>query len=323
MSSSAESFRQPLQQNVNDPSILEYLKSYGFPVPPDIRYEWKKIDTKGKKDRVSVFSLYLSPIHTFGTIVCVHGFGEHSGNYANLANDFIKNHYSVLFIDLRGHGLSEGPRGHADHANTYAEDLETALNLWLATSIPNHPLFLWGHSMGALASLQLISREKIERKFSAAVLTSPFLGFPEVKGFQKLLFNMAPLMGKITPTMPVAHNISPKTLSHDEEYLALRNEDPLISKVATPQWLCSMKTAIHEIHQQTKSFQEKTPTLLLLAGHELVTNLSQSRSFAIEAYIGTRHKVIEFPHCYHELEKEPSIRDRIVKESISWINSHK
>jgi hypothetical protein len=53
-----------------------------------------------------------------------------------------------------------------------------------------------------------------------------------------------------------------------------------------------------------------------------VTNLNEARRFAFHAYGSLKHKVIEFPGYYHELEKEKGVRDRILSESLAWIRSH-
>jgi alpha-beta hydrolase superfamily lysophospholipase len=83
-----------------------------------------------------------------------------------------------------------------------------------------------------------------------------------------------------------------------------------------------MRDAVKQLQAQAEEFQALVPTLLLLAGNELVTNLNESRKFAFRAYAGIKHKVIEFPGYYHELEKEKDIRPRIVSESLAWFKSH-
>ena len=56
----------------------------------------------------------------------------------------------------------------------------------------------------------------------------------------------------------------------------------------------------------------------MLAGEERITNLLEARRFAFQAYAGQQHKVVEFPGMFHELEKEESIRDRVVSETVAW-----
>ena len=305
-----------------DPAMREYLTCYAFPQPPDLRYGYVRFESEQANDRVGLFGQAWLPDQSQATVIIVHGFAEHAGNYAKLVNDFTEAKFAVVMMDLRGHGLSEGPRGHVGSSTTYVEDLETFLRLVIPQVLPHRPVFLWAHSLGGLTGLQLLQRNRLGFEMRATVLTSPFLGIPEISGVQKILATMAPVAAKIIPSAPFAHGMSPKNLSHDLDYLKLRSTDPLIHHVATPQWLESEKLAISDIQTKANEFQKKSPTLLMLAGDEKITHLGEARRFAFRAYSDLRHKVIEFPGYFHELEKEPEIRDRVVKESIAWFRSN-
>lgn len=304
----------------HDPTMLEYLRSYGFPCPPTVRYGYYRFESPRPNDRVSLLGQAWVPSHASGVVVLVHGYGEHAGNYARLVQDFVEQRYTVVAMDLRGHGLSEGPRGHLPDPDAYVEDLERFLLEVLPSVAPNSAVYLWGHSLGAMVGLQLLAQGKVKPR--ASVFSSPLLGLPEIRGTQKVLATLAPVMAKVLPSLPVAHGIPSNILSHDEEYLARRFEDPLIGKVSTPQWLVSIRAAVEELQNRADRFQKLSPTLLLLSGNELVTNLNEARKFAFRAYSGMQHKVIEFPGYFHELEKEKEIRPRVVSESVAWFRSH-
>ncbi len=49
-----------------------------------------------------------------GGIILAHGLGEHSRRYHHVADKFNQRGYLVQAMDFRGHGLSDGKRGHAD-----------------------------------------------------------------------------------------------------------------------------------------------------------------------------------------------------------------
>lgn len=306
----------------HDPAMMEYLRAYEFPCPPSVRYAYTRIESPQAKDRVNLFGQAFVPAHPIGTVALFHGYGEHCGNYSRLVRDFVDARYAVVMLDLRGHGLSEGPRGHLPSPEVYAEDWEKFLNEVFPMVLPNLPLYFWAHSLGALTAMQVLRRKKTSPTPRGVVLSSPLLGFPELTGVRKMLTKVAPLLAKLLPSLPVAHGIGPEILSHDEEYLARRFEDPLIGKVSTPLWFLSITAAVKEIQAQAEEFQAIAPTLLLLAGSEQVTNLNEARKFAFRAYAGMNHKVIEFPSYFHELEKEKAIRARVVAESIAWFKSH-
>jgi alpha-beta hydrolase superfamily lysophospholipase len=304
-----------------DPAVAEYLHSYDFPQPADARYGFVRLESPGNRNRVSLFGQAWVPGHATGTVLLLHGYAEHSGNYARLVRDLVQNQLAVLTLDFRGHGLSEGPIGHVDGPDVYVEDTEHLLSEIFSQVLPYRPLFIWGHSMGGLVGLQLLLRGKLPAVPAAVALSSPLLGFPELRGPQKLMAAVSPVLAKLVPTLPVPHGIPADFLSHDKDYLERRQRDPLIKRVTTPRWFESMKAAVRQVQSSAERLQEGSPTLLMLAGDERITNLGEARCFAFRAYTGQRHKVIEFPGICHELEKEPGCRGRLLAESLAWFRS--
>ncbi|HEY8280024.1 MAG TPA: alpha/beta fold hydrolase [Bdellovibrionota bacterium] len=305
-----------------DPAMSEYLRSYDLPLPPLARYGFLRVTSPQKKFRVSLFSQAWLPNHAIGTVAVLHGYSEHSGNYAQLIGDLVRAQFAVITFDFRGHGLSEGPSGHVPLPHTYAEDVETVLKEIFPQLLPERPFFLWAHSMGAMVALQLLLENRLPQMPAALALTSPLLGFPVLSGMQRVLSKVSPFLARFAPTIPVAHGLPPEILSHDESYLARRHEDPLIKRVTTPQWFEATKQSVEGLQKNAAKLSPLSPTLLMLAGQEKVTNLSEARRFAFQAYSGQKHKVIEFPGSFHELEKESGIRTRVVTESIGWFRSH-
>ena len=57
-------------------------------------------------------------------ILLIHGLGEHSGRYLNLIQDFNDKNISVFTIDIRGHGKSEGKRGHSPSYEQLMSDIQ-------------------------------------------------------------------------------------------------------------------------------------------------------------------------------------------------------
>lgn len=321
-SSPAFKLSDPGKTLAQDPAMSEYLRCYEFPGPPEVRYGFVRMESPQPKDRVGLFGQAWMPLHAIGTVLLIHGFAEHAGNYAGLVRDLVNANFAVAVLDLRGHGLSEGPRGHVEGPDTYAEDIEAFLEAVFPALLPNRPLYIFGHSLGGLTGLQLLQRKKLPVKPAAAIFTSPLLGFPELLAPQKYLAALAPLVAKILPALPIAHGIPATVLSHDEAYLKRRGLDPLIGRVASPKWLISVAKSVLGVQARADEVGQACPTLLMLAGDEKVTNLDEARRFAFRAYAGLRHKVIEFPGYYHELEKEPGVRGRVVSETIAWLKSH-
>jgi acylglycerol lipase len=311
---------EPGAHGGSDPALTEYLRCYGFPQPPEVRYGLARWDSPSARNRVSLFGQAWVPSHAQGTVYLLHGFSEHSGNYSQLVNDLLQQRFAVAAMDMRGHGLSEGSRGHVEGPEVYRDDFCSFFELVRPHILPQQPVYLWAHSLGALVALQVILARPTF--FQSAVLSSPLLGFPEIHGARALLAKLAPLLAKIMPTISVEHGIAPTFLSHDEAYLARRLEDPFVGRSASPAWLVSVAAAIETTQKHASSYGALCPTLLLLAGDERITNLSDARRFAFHAYSNLRHKVIEFPGCYHEIEKEPAVRERVLNETVGWYRTH-
>src|SRR5262245_25292282 len=69
-----------------------------------------------------------------GSVVLVHGLGEHLGRYAHVAARLNAKRWRVFGCDLRGHGQSQGPRGDAPERDTFLEDLAQVIDAVRAQS---------------------------------------------------------------------------------------------------------------------------------------------------------------------------------------------
>src|SRR4030065_149959 len=88
-------------------------------------------------------------------LIIIHGVGEHIDRYKNLVDALVPAGYLLTGYDQRGHGRSEGQRGHINSWNEYREDLRIFLAL-AGKLAPGLPLFLYGHSQGSLEVLEYI-----------------------------------------------------------------------------------------------------------------------------------------------------------------------
>jgi pimeloyl-ACP methyl ester carboxylesterase len=82
-------------------------------------------------------------------VVLVHGWAS-DANYWHEQLDALKAHYTVVALNLAGHGASGNNRGDWSIAN-YAQDVAA-----VARQLPNPRLVLVGHSMGAAVSLEAV-----------------------------------------------------------------------------------------------------------------------------------------------------------------------
>lgn len=97
-------------------------------------------------------NLYLRrdiPRRSRGMVLLLHSLGEHSGRYDTMAARLTRAGYGVYRFDFRGHGRSDGPRGDVQDFRDYLRDTDAVVD-HAHRAFPELPLFLLGHSMGAL-----------------------------------------------------------------------------------------------------------------------------------------------------------------------------
>jgi len=122
-----------------------------------------------------------------GSVVLVHGFLSHRGEFADLGERLSERGWRVVAIDQRGFGASGGPRGRISAPRAIA-DVKAALR-WSEAEYPGLPLGLIGHSMGACFVLGAMATEPRVR---AAVLAAPMASVrAEVSSVEFLGYKLA------------------------------------------------------------------------------------------------------------------------------------
>ena len=86
-------------------------------------------------------------------ILISHGLAEHCQRYDYVTNKLNNLGYNVYRYDHRGHGLSDGKRGHLSDVNNLVNDANTILEL-IKSENPNSPIFLLGQDVGGHTFLE-------------------------------------------------------------------------------------------------------------------------------------------------------------------------
>src|SRR5688572_18053456 len=108
-----------------------------------------------------------------GLILLVHGIGEHSNRYDEIANYLTQWGYDVLSLDLPGHGLTTRKGGFERFADLdeMVREIKDTLRYWMvdgpdaSQDLRNKPVYLLGHSMGALTSLYWLCSQDPSEEF--------------------------------------------------------------------------------------------------------------------------------------------------------------
>ena len=234
-----------------------------------------------------------------GRVLLSHGFGEHRLRYAHVIEAWLKHGLLVLAYDLRGHGASEGQRGHVEHFADYVEDAAAMLGeLELQAGLPaTSPSLIFGHSFGGLISIHLTL--KYPRRVRLLALSSPFLGLAlQVPAVKQALGR---LLSRHVPKFSLPSGIDPNILTHDQEIVRLTATDQLCGKTVSARWFT--ETALAQELAFSRAAELYVPIFCLYAGDDRLALPSATQAFSLR--VASQSKTFrELPGQYHEILNE-------------------
>ena len=249
-------------------------------------------------------------------VALLHGYGEHAGRYAHVAEVFNARGISVTAVDLRGHGRSPGTRGHVDRFNDYYLDATAALDTARAAA-GTAPLFVLGHSMGGLLALDWLT-SGVDRNIAGLVLSSPFLGVAlEVGAVKEAL---GKVMSNIYGKLALPSGLKGGDVTRDADNAQLYDSDPLNNKNATARWYTEAMSAIDRVFGRVGDLQ--VPLLLLYGGEDKVASADAIDRLVPKLTMSDR-TTERLAGYYHELVNEPpAFRDPVMTRMADWILEH-
>ncbi|TVR02898.1 MAG: alpha/beta hydrolase [Deltaproteobacteria bacterium] len=243
------------------------------------------------REGVRLFVREIGDADARDVLVVVHGYGEHGGRYVERLGPFVDAGFRVVLPDMRGHGKSDGPRGHVLHFDAYAADVEQLVD---HLGVSPERLHLLGHSNGGLISLlYLLTRPRSVR---VAALSAPLLGFAVEAPRWKLAAGRT--LSRVLPRVSLPTEIDPAHLSHDPAVRDAYANDPLNHFVVNTRWFTEAERAITLCGRQARHLP--VPLLMLLAGDDRLVDAMAARRWAERAPEGLV-TVEEVPGAFHEL----------------------
>lgn len=272
-----------------------------------IEYEWKAADG------LKIYAQAWEPETAPKAVVClVHGLGEHGGRYTYVAETLNQGGYAVLASDLRGHGKTEGKRGHAPSFDAFMDDMAILLKN-AAQCYSGSPCFLWGHSLGGVLVANYVLRRKPQ--LEGVVITSA--GFLRTSiSNQKMKIQFAKIAGKIIPEMSMPTGLDANKISRDPEVVERYVNDPLVHGVAT---LAMAKYTIDAIPWACAHASEWTlPVLIMHGDGDAIAFVSGSEEFANLIKQDCTLKI--WPGLWHETHNEPE-KEQVLAYALGWLDS--
>ena len=159
------------------------------------------------------------------TFAVVHGLGEYSGRYERFARGMAKFGMATSAVDLRGHGESDGKRGHVDSWTRWVED--AAAFVTHAESQSAGEVVPLGHSFGGVVILSAVLAGRLPRA-RRFILSSPALKLKAEVPAWKL--RLARLTSAVAPRLAMNNEVDAGTVSRIPEVVEAYRTDPLVHR---------------------------------------------------------------------------------------------
>jgi acylglycerol lipase len=243
-----------------------------------------------------------------GTVTVVHDAGEHGGRYKEFAKVLAASGWAVALPSMRGHGGTEGERGHSAGSREVVRDLTEVQN-HLAYRLPDSPKVLIGQGLGAIHCVTYaVEQPGMARAIVLlAPLFEPSFEAPLAPKGLKKFFN------KIGPTSPGRVAYAVDALTADEAVASDYAADPRVHDVIT-------QRAIEEASDAARQYLPKLselgiPILILHGSDDSISAVSKSQAVAcagieVQVIEGGRHHLLQ--------DRE---RDACAQTIASWLDS--
>jgi acylglycerol lipase len=236
-------------------------------------------------------------------VALIHGLAEHSGRYEHVAARLNDAGYAMVGVDIRGHGRSAGWPGQVGGLDDWIADAKAVLARARAV-VGDRPLFLMGHSMGALIAAAYVIRA------GGGGLAGLVLSSLAVLPGQALLGSMGD---------PEGQGIPSTALSRDVAVQRAYDEDPLVfaDRVPPESTAAALEAAI-EANQGAGRIT--LPVLMFHGELDAIADFEGARDF-FENLGSTDKHIRIYGGLLHETMNEPE-HDQVLDDLVAWLDDH-
>lgn len=262
----------------------------------------------GKGRQIPIISWI--PSRSFCQLCIIHGFSEHKGYYQPMAKWLSENGVSVHMMDLPGHGMAGGVRGHIANFQEYLDNVKLLIH-----SNPffqkTKPVFLLGHSLGGLISIHYCLKEK--PLFKGLILSSPLTGFSPIGSF--LTERLARHLAKKSPNDPFPKPVGVKSLSRNPDNWLVYNSDPCRGRIISPNLYLTMVQKVRELKLTASALD--LPLLVFTSTKDSVISPDSVQRF-FKSVGSVDKSLVVFTKAMHELFQEEESK-QVIQKSLSWM----
>tara|TARA_B100000965_G_scaffold77846_1_gene61821 strand:- start:2710 stop:3549 length:840 start_codon:yes stop_codon:yes gene_type:complete len=242
----------------------------------------------------------------------IHGLGEHSSRYDDFAEYFCKKGYGVYSIDLRGHGKSEGKRGHVNNFKKLIDDSEEMF-INIRKENLNVPMVMFGHSLGGCIALNYLC-ENQSKEIDLAIISSPWL--KTVLEPPKFIIYIQKILVVLFPSFTLNNRLDPYHLSKNTNKVKKYIKDPLVHNRISLKMFSEVNKAIDKIENESEKIN--IPVLLLHGKKDNIISFKGTKKISKKI---NNSKLILYEGLYHEPHNDLE-KNEILDNYTSFIKNN-
>jgi len=255
-------------------------------------------------DGAQIFCRASSVPAPIGSILFVHGLGDHSGWFEPLAAAANGRGLDWCGIDLRGHGRSAGKQGHVESLDDVLRDLNEIRSRLASGGVP---IVLGGHSLGGLLALRYSQEHPAD--LTGLLLVAPFLAVAARVPIWKRV--AARLAKRLVPGLTMDNGLDHADLISDADALAAHESDPLTHhRISARLWAEIL------VAQKAAGRPSPLPVLFQLAGDDRAIRTASAQRLC-EAWVAPSRCVV-YPGALHDLYHD-RVAGQTLADAVDWV----
>jgi len=245
-------------------------------------------------------------------LVMIHGVGDHAGRFNEFVSFLGCRGYACALYDQRGHGLSEGKRGHFSSFEQLLEDLDTFINFTQGIVGKELPLILVGGSLGGLVAFNYLvdHQEKAQGMIAASAAIYPTI---PLKGWEKRVVRA---VGKAFPSFTIHNKLLWDNMMNDPDEKKSLIDDKLFHRrisfgaaIEIEKRLEYVMTLPHRIY---------VPSLMLAGSGDQICASQGTRDFT-DRLSSSEKECIIYDGMLHDILHDTG-RKQVMEDVDGWLS---